>query len=286
MACVIGAITCAVLTLPVPASATDDLSVSTSKLAPLTYTVPQRQKVLETLRFGYQHGLISKAQLQAELSTSQVWAGTPRPTVGSIIGVANPGRKALAAALDISMTHESQTTTYYCGPASGLMILKSQGVTKSKKTGESLTQKVLANAKHMNTETGRQTSWSPPAFANGLNAARGGSYYVHYRPGSAAALQSAVFWSLGEKYLAAGINLQETTKSGTYNYHPVPGGTRGHWLAIYGHSGSGATVKMHDPAGGASGVLGASWKAVKNTFSLTSAKIYSSYLPSPFGIAY
>ena len=261
-------------------------------LGPLTYTDDYRDRILETLLSGYAAGELTEAEFQLELDTSPVWADVPRLTVAEATkgleeagGLRSP--PTYPASKTIAMTHQGQINTTFCGPAAGLMILKSMGISKSAKTQDALTQQVLANNDHMKTTKNGGTDWSPANFAAGLNAARGKTpQYGHVRPASVSSLSNYVKADIYQN-MPLGANLQENANTGVYNQHPKPaaGKQRGHWVALYGYSSSGATLSFDDPAGANVAVMGSAWKDAAAKFSMTATKTYT-YMVAPHGLAY
>jgi len=260
-------------------------------LQPLTYTAAEKEVLRQRLSGEVAAGRVGASEVRAQLAS----AGLAASAVDAALANAGSSKAALAttpseAAKSVSVPHKAQTKTYYCGPASGLMILNGAGVTKSKKTGATLTQAVLANSSHMNTEGYGSTPWSPAQFARGLNNASGwtgGKIFIHQRPASLALFKAIASWRVEITNTAGGINMQETYASGTYNGHPAValGKQRGHWLANYGYTTDVASVKIDDPASGAT-VLGWNQSMIKDKFSIASSKVYPNFLPAPYGLAY
>ncbi|WP_369345401.1 C39 family peptidase [Demequina oxidasica] len=165
-----------------------------------------------------------------------------------------------------------QQTGYYCGPATGYMMLKYKGITKSRaKSTDSLTQSKLASSSYMKTDANGQTStWSTGGhfyMVEGLNKWRSGSstgYYTNKAINSNSGLQTLFIYSL---YANESVAVSAIEYEGGAHYNSHPNRTIGHWLVGYGYSSNGATLKFKDPASGLSGGYGGSAQSFQQTSS-------------------
>jgi hypothetical protein len=181
------------------------------------------------------------------------------------------GASALAAtatALELPVTWVRQTNGYYCGPATGYMMLSYKGFATSVKDGTPLSQARLATTAYMSTDANGQTS----SFSNnmnwGLNRWRNGAdtgYYVRNKVDSADELRIQFTYStyLGE---ATAVSTVEVGTGIHYNNHPLR--TIGHWVVGVGYQTSGSTIIMLDPASGLKGYENTAprFTAVTSTF--------------------
>jgi hypothetical protein len=174
--------------------------------------------------------------------------------------------------------HVTQQNGYYCGPASGLMILKMSYNKKSRVDGSSPSQNALANGNHMRTAANRKTDWGSGLFAKGLNKWTGKStWYVQLNSPSVAQTKNALTWSIHLDKKPVAADTVEMRNGAHYNGHPR-GSTIGHWIIAYSYTNKGARATWADPA------APTIFPNAKRTFSADTAS-FNTYLRSN-GIAY
>lgn len=154
----------------------------------------------------------------------------------------------LAAATERNLRAPSypQQKDYYCGPASGMSLLKLKGPATSRKDGSSLTQAHLANGNHMRTEAHDATKWASKDWVNGINMWREGratGHYVQVNSPDGVAFKKAAVHSI-DNGMPFGADTVELAGGAHYNGHPNR--TIGHWLLGYAYEGSGAKVYFTD----------------------------------------
>lgn len=181
---------------------------------------------------------------------------------------------AVATSKYISVTHSSQSHTYWCGPSAVAMALRTIGVT-------SPTQTTLAGQLKTTTDgtawSGVNVSTSPSTgrpVKDVLNNRIGSSWYV--------AVDLAYSPTTTEKTnyksrVALGITNDHGLVGGAYevpggprlNGHPASG-TIWHYVTMTGYSGSGSSTRYGDPASGSA----TSWAGSVPAFSdITSDKL-------------
>ncbi|GIH69151.1 C39 family peptidase [Sphaerimonospora thailandensis] len=178
----------------------------------------------------------------------------------------------------LSLTHAPQINGYFCGPATGTMMIKmADGGIRSKATGESFGQTNLGNASHMRTSINKVTDWGSKLFVTGINKWRGTNYYVQVNSPSLSVFKAAIKNSIGSNGMPLAADTVEFQGGAHYNNHPNR--TIGHWITAYGYTGNGDTVKWADPSTNL-------WSSngVKATFTY-SASGFAQFLKSN-GIAY
>jgi hypothetical protein len=182
------------------------------------------------------------------------------------------------AARSLSYTYYAQNKGYWCGPASGKMIVKMiAGDITSRYNGAAFTQDSFAGPNHMQTEADGATTWGSANFTRGVNRWLGASYYQQVDSPSAATVKSALRSSIGSSGRPVAADTVEFAGGAHYNGHPT-NQTIGHWIVAYGYSNDGASVKFLDPSTSV-------WSTVDKTFSANTGTFTSNYLQSN-GIAY
>jgi hypothetical protein len=149
----------------------------------------------------------------------------------------------------LPLTQYGQNKNYYCGPASGYMILKYKGNATSVYNGASLSQANLAKPAHMDTDDGA-TEWASHGFRIGLNRWRQGSssgFFVDLANPSATDVEVALTYDIYQQTMPFGADTVEIAGGTHYNGHPV-NQTIGHWVTAYAYSSSGATGSWADPS--------------------------------------
>jgi len=171
----------------------------------------------------------------------------------------------------LGVVQAAQETNYYCGPASGYMIIremKGSGYT-SRYDGTTLSQTAMANANHMMTDTYGGTAWSSGRFIQGVNRWLGSSTFVQSNTPSASLFSWIVTFSTDSAGQPIAPSTVEFKNGIHYNGHPS-NKTIGHWIVADGYYSYGATTHFADPAGQSSAV---SWGYLASryfTYSTTS----------------
>ena len=163
----------------------DGVDVNTT---PYARSVADESKALGDLYELYGKALngvaVSPVQLTRAQQLVETATGQPAPKLSLRTAASSRGssRTVQAAATDVhklSVAHQAQKTTYYCGPATGFMILRYKGKTKSAaEPSVSLDQSKLAGAGYMQTYTKKSTNWGDGDFPRGFNKWYGTKYYV------------------------------------------------------------------------------------------------------------
>ena len=161
---------------------------------------------------------------------------------------------AVATSKVISVTHSSQSRTYWCGPSAVAMALRTIGVTSPTQTTlagqlETTTNGTAWSGVNVNTSpsTGRPVK-------DVLNNRIGSSWYVavdlSYSPTSTekSKYRSAVALGITNNHGLVG-GAYEVPGGPRLNGHPASG-TIWHYVTMTGYSSSGATTRYGDPASG------------------------------------
>jgi hypothetical protein len=172
----------------------------------------------------------------------------------------------------LPMAHRGQTNGYYCGPASGVMIVNYTGPSTSRYNGASLSQSAMAKDAHMATDTNGETSFSTGRFRIGLNRWREGSstgFFVDRWTPTPTDVEVALTYDIYQHTTPFGADTVEFAGGPHYNNHPTYL-TIGHWIAAYGYWNSGDNAYFKDPAttvwGGLSESFGATTSSFTNTY--------------------
>lgn len=152
----------------------------------------------------------------------------------------------MAAGHTLLVEHYSQNKSFYCGPASGKMILYWLQSGPSAATGVTQTQGNIGNADHMRTDINGKTGWDTGLFRIGLNKWRGNTYYVDVDKPTGAKLVSSLVYDI-DKYYPLAADTVEFAGGYHYNGHPA-NQTIGHWIVGHGYTNYGETAKFADPS--------------------------------------
>ena len=136
-----------------------------------------------------------------------------------------------------------QPNNYYCGPASGYMILRNVGANRSA-SGTSLT--VYNVASYMGTTTSG-TNFATRAFANGMNRWLGKSVYTTVHTPSYATVRNAIMSSYRNGYASA-VDTQERYGGPHLNGHS--NSTFSHIMVVDSYNQDNDTVTIVDPGAG------------------------------------
>lgn len=185
---------------------------------------------------------------------------------------------AAATSSSAGVAHIAQTENYYCGPASGLMILTTWGAGASVQNGVALTQDHVAGAAHMQTKQNGQTSWASHLFRIGLNHWLYGTdtgFFVDQPAPTNAQFSNSLVTDINLD-VPIGVSTYEAANLGHYNHHPVAQEV-GHWIVGQGYSDSGNTASFDDPAANSS-ALSSAWDSVAANFTATVASFNPKYV--------
>ncbi|MFE5899864.1 C39 family peptidase [Streptomyces sp. NPDC056488] len=148
----------------------------------------------------------------------------------------------------LAVTHYAQARSYYCGPATGAMMIKMiDGFISSRYNGNAFSQENLANSAHMDTNAQGWTDWSSKKFIFGLNRWRGENYYVQIPSPAPDNAVNAMRHSIGDNAKPIAADTVEFAEDRHYNNHPRDK-TIGHWIAAYGYHTDGRYGKWVDPS--------------------------------------
>lgn len=136
-----------------------------------------------------------------------------------------------------------QPNNYYCGPASGYMILRNVGATRSA-SGTSLN--VYNVASYMGTTTSG-TNFATRAFANGMNRWLGKNVYTTVHTPSYATVRNAIMNSFRNGYASA-VDTQERYGGPHLNGHS--NSTFSHIMVVDSYNQDNDTVTIVDPGAG------------------------------------
>ena len=136
-----------------------------------------------------------------------------------------------------------QPNGYYCGPASGYMILRNVGATRSA-SGASLT--VYNVASYMGTTTSG-TNFATRAFANGMNRWLGKNIYTTVHTPSYATVRNAIMNSYRNGYASA-VDTQERRGGPHLNGHS--NSTFSHIMVVDSYNQDNDTATIVDPGAG------------------------------------
>jgi len=221
----------------------------------------------------------SYSVLLAEYRQKYGQAAAPPETVGatrSAQGIV----AAAATSGSLAVSWMQQSKSYYCGPATGYMMLRYKGYTTSAYDGSWISQARLAGVNYMKTDQNGFTSTFSNNMNYGLNRWRSGStsgYYVRNEVTSASELRTSFTYSvtIGEPLAVSTIEWE-----GKPHYNNHPNREIGHWVVGMGYSNSGDTIKMTDPA---SGLAGGYANAAK-VFTATTTTFFTRHVKNRFNV--
>jgi hypothetical protein len=169
--------------------------------------------------------------------------------------------------------HYAQAKNFYCGPATGKMILNYKNEGPSAFNGETQTQAHIADAYHMRTDINGKTGWDSGLFRIGLNKWRVGSeigYYTDNGAPTAAEFESALVYDVDNAFPVAASTV-EFLNGSHYNGHPNQ--TIGHWIVGEGYYSYGDGAYFLDPATSV-------WTSVSPSFTYGTASFANRFLQS------
>ena len=186
----------------------------------------------------------ARAQLSALGGTTDGMAAASGQTPESVAVTASaPTSRAL------SYTYSSQIKSNYCGPAAAWMIIRQNGVTKSRDGyNRVLTQTNLATFDYLQTDYRGATTWASQSMQYGIQRWMNGAGwgYVQVQCPSSAVVQGALTRVIGTNGKVIAADAVELAGGAHYNNHPNR--TIGHWLVGFKYTNNGATVYWADPA--------------------------------------
>ncbi|MGO4255690.1 C39 family peptidase [Marmoricola sp. RAF53] len=237
----------------------------------------EKQKVADAyLRAKYGPG--SAAALS---KAARNYAGRyPKAAEGRLGGRAGrtPGsaeRAVAGSALAITkldVAHYAQLKSYYCGPATGKMILAYKNEGPSALTGAVQNQYNIGDASHMRTDINGKTGWDSGLFRIGLNKWRVGTsngYYVDKDSPTPAEFKSNLVYDIDNSFPVA-ANTVETAGKAHYNGHPKAQ-TIGHWIVARGYYSYGDGTNFLDPSTSV-------WDSAQPAFTSSTGDFAATYL--------
>lgn len=148
----------------------------------------------------------------------------------------------------VSVVHEPQAKSYYCGPATAVMIIRQRGVTS--RSGRNLSQAELAKPDMLNTDAHQATRWTSNVMASTLNWWTGRLLnpwpYTASGAPSAAELKMIAVYDIDIGYSFAN-ETYEVGGSLRFNHHPSNRNIA-HWTVTAGYNSSGDNLWVYDPA--------------------------------------
>jgi len=154
-----------------------------------------------------------------------------------------------AATKVLAVRHYGQIKSFYCGPASGKMILKYLDAGPSRYNHRLQTQRRIGGPAHMATDVNGKTSWASGLFRVGLNRWREGKsdgFYVDKHDPSVSYFTNALTLDVDRGY-PFGADTVEVAGGVHYNGHPT-NQTIGHWIVAHGYFGGGTSTRFADPS--------------------------------------
>ncbi len=234
-----------------------------------------QDKVAQTLLYGQMRsGKTTPEAFQRAQANYAAKYGFAAPASGSTSTVT---AATATTSKSLSLTHYGQNKSYYCGPASGAMMIKMiDGSISSRYDGTGFGQTGIANANHMRTDINGKTGWDSGLFKTGVNRWRGDTFFIQYDSPTATFLKAVFGYSIDNWSRPFAGDTVEFAGGAHYNGHPV-NQTIGHWIVAYGYASSGDTGKWADPSTTV-------WSTANPTFSYSTAN-FAKFL-STNGIAY
>ncbi len=171
-------------------------------------------------------------------------SGTPLSSASLALAVAGVDQPPVSYYMNL--TQVGQNTGYYCGPASGYMVLLYRHGTgyTSRYNGNAPGQANIANTDHMQTDYYGSTDWSRGQWIRGVNRWEGGTYYTQMNSPDLSTYQWIVSWDVGYMGYPIAVDTVEFVNGNHYNNHPNR--LIGHWIVGHGYTSSGASVTYAD----------------------------------------
>lgn len=256
----------------------EDASPATTTLDP----DPQAAQKLELAGsyFTMKYGAGSAAEYNSQ---AQAYAAAYGGDGSSAVSGCDPGGAHTECETTIrvlNLEHIGQAKNYYCGPATGVMILRFQKQGRSAANGATLDQASVAGLAHMETDKWGKTRFWPEGdnpghqMRKGLNQWREGTnrgYYVDEATPSVTEFKKALIYDIDR---ASGypfaVETLEEVDGPHYNGHPSTE-TIGHWITAFGYRSSGDGTHFADPATTV-------WSAVNPKFRVDTSTFVNRYL--------
>lgn len=140
-----------------------------------------------------------------------------------------------------------QINNFFCGPATGKMILKYLKEGRSAVNGAYQDQDHIGGASHMRTWQNRVTSWTSGNFRKGLNLWRSAvpdGYYVDLDSPTVSQFVNALRYDIDLGF-PFGADTVEFAGGIHYNNHPTDR-LIGHWIEVHGYYDSAARTRFAD----------------------------------------
>ncbi|MGQ0464643.1 MAG: C39 family peptidase [Sporichthyaceae bacterium] len=181
---------------------------------------------------------------------------------------------ASTASKSLSVAHVAQSNSFYCGPASGYMVLKTLGRTYSAYSPGNMLdgQKDLAHSWYMQTDDLGKTPWAQHLWRIGVNRWNTGAdtgWYVDLATPTTAEFKANLLFDIDWDH-PFGVSTVEYKGGVHYNGHPADR-LIGHWITAQGYSDGGNTASFDDPATSV-------WSGVSANFTYSSSSFTTRFL--------
>lgn len=194
------------------------------------------------LSFSTVPGLTSadRAAIESELDELAERNPTAAAVAREEIATRSMARLVVPPAMrTLSVAHQPQTKSYYCGPATASMIAKFKG--------KNYSQATLASSSYLKTDANGATKWALNVMAPTLNKTVRTTEYQKIQSPTLASLKASFVHDIGQFYLPVAVDTYEFKGGAHYNGHPVDKAI-GHWIVGSGYASSGSTLTFLDPA--------------------------------------
>ncbi|MER6916460.1 hypothetical protein ABT354_32780 [Streptomyces sp. NPDC000594] len=173
----------------------------------------------------------------------------------------------------LKLTHYAQKNNFFCGPATGIMMVKmADGKIRSKYNRNKFNQTNMGNRSHMDTARAGLTDWTTKQFERGIDRWRGENWYVQVPSPSGKQAVKTMRHSIGNNGMPIAADTVEFRNGPHYNSHPR-NLTIGHWITAYGYTSKGSKSKWADPSTSV-------WQGVKKKFTAGTKGFADTYLQS------
>lgn len=174
----------------------------------------------------------------------------------------------------LHVKHFAQINGYFCGPATGKMMLYEMGEGPSNYNGDIQRQGKIGNAAHMQTWAEGATRWDNKQFRRGLNRWREGKidgWYIRNGAPTVAEFKTALDVTVEAYGRPFAADTVEFAGGAHYNGHPS-NRTIGHWIAVASYTNYGARTGFADPSTSV-------WSGVDTHFSANTRYFVETFLP-------
>jgi hypothetical protein len=195
------------------------------------------------LEAAYYDVLYGSGSVQAFLDLASTYARNYDDDSAMQVPVDPPPADAVLA-----MDQVAQANDHYCGPASGVMILRYLHAGRSAANNATLDQASVAGPAHMQADDGA-TEWLSYRFRIGLNEWLRGhpkGYYTEMHNPSGQQFKNAVIYDVLHNH-PLGAGTVESANLIHYNGHPKAQ-LIGHWIVPHGYFNNGGKTRFADPA--------------------------------------